>query len=124
MLPARDYKPRAPATLCSEAFLEANQALPMTSDIAVPVLETVAANGHGDAHTTAGFGALMLGSIGVVYGDIGTSPLYAFREAVMAAAGTEGLPTPAAVLGVLSQILWVLFVVVLLFFVVFLFCVV
>src|SRR3569623_1365126 len=108
MLLARYYKPRAPAALCSEAFFEANQALPMTSDVALPAPTTVADNGHGDAHTTAGFGALMLGSIGVVYGDIGTSPLYAFREAVMAASGTEGLPTPAAVLGVLSLILWAL----------------
>src|ERR1043165_6230057 len=90
----------------------------MTSDIAVPVPETVAANGRGDAHTTAGFGALTLGSIGVVYGDIGTSPLYAFREAVMAASGTEGLPTQAAVLGVVSLILWALIVVVTLKYVV------
>src|SRR3569623_1755653 len=118
MLLARYYKPRAPAALCSEAFFEANQALPMTSDVALPAPTTVADNGHGDAHTTAGFGALMLGSIGVVYGDIGTSPLYAFREAVMAASGTEGLPTPAAVLGVLSLILWALIVVVTLKYVV------
>ena len=90
----------------------------MTSDVAVPVPETVAANGHGDAHTTAGFGALTLGSIGVVYGDIGTSPLYAFREAVMAASGAEGAPTPAAVLGVVSLILWALIVVVTLKYVV------
>ena len=61
----------------------------MTSDVAVPAPETAAANGHGDAHTTAGFGALTLGSIGVVYGDIGTSPLYAFREAVMAASARK-----------------------------------
>ena len=33
---------------------------------------------------TTGFWALTLGSIGVVFGDIGTSPLYAFREAVAA----------------------------------------
>ena len=90
----------------------------MTSDIAVPVPATAAPNGHGEAHTTAGFGALTLGSIGVVYGDIGTSPLYAFREAVMAASGAEGLPTPAAVLGVLSLILWALIVVVTLKYVV------
>src|SRR6476646_7845311 len=90
----------------------------MTSDVAVPAPETVAANGHGDAHTTAGFGALTLGSIGVVYGDIGTSPLYAFREAVMAASGAEGAPTPAAVLGVVSLILWALIVVVTLKYVV------
>jgi hypothetical protein len=53
-----------------------------------------------------GFRALTLGSIGVVYGDIGTSPLYAFREAVVAAADS-GPITREIVLGVLSLILWV-----------------
>jgi KUP system potassium uptake protein len=57
------------------------------------------------------FWALTIGSIGVVYGDIGTSPLYALREAVNAAAAT-GTVTRAAVLGVLSLILWALIVVV------------
>jgi KUP system potassium uptake protein len=90
----------------------------MTSDVAAPAPETAAANGHGEAHTTAGFGALTLGSIGVVYGDIGTSPLYAFREAVLAASGAEGAPTTAAVLGVVSLILWALIVVVTLKYVV------
>ena len=90
----------------------------MTSDVAISAPETAAANGHGDAHTTAGFGALTLGSIGVVYGDIGTSPLYAFREAVMAATGAEGLPTPAAVLGVALLILWSLILMVTLKYVV------
>src|SRR5450432_610555 len=84
----------------------------MTSDVVVPAVETAAANGHGDAHSTAGFKALMLGSIGVVYGDIGTSPLYALREAVVAASGPEGTATSVAVLGVLSLILWALFIVV------------
>src|SRR6201987_883629 len=51
---------------------------------------------------------LVLGSIGVVYGDIGTSPLYAFREAVNA----SGPLTRDTVLGVLSLILWALIVVV------------
>ena len=46
---------------------------------------TPAATDHGDTPFPAGFWALTLGSIGVVYGDIGTSPLYAFREAVDAA---------------------------------------
>ena len=50
-----------------------------------------------------------LGSVGVVFGDIGTSPLYAFKEAIKAAVGS-GPPTPAAVLGVLSLILWALIV--------------
>ncbi len=54
---------------------------------------------------------LALGSIGVVYGDIGTSPLYAFREAV-AAAEAHGPVTREVVLGVLSMILWALIIVV------------
>src|SRR3984957_13136623 len=83
----------------------------MTSDVAVPAAETTAAHGHGDAHSTAGFAALTLGSIGVVYGDIGTSPLYAFREAVIAASA-GGAVTSQAVLGVLSLILWALIIVV------------
>jgi len=49
--------------------------------------------------------ALAVGSIGVVYGDIGTSPLYAFRVAVTAAVG-DGPITAEVVLGVLSLILW------------------
>ncbi|MCW5683069.1 MAG: potassium transporter Kup [Pseudolabrys sp.] len=53
--------------------------------------------------------ALALGSIGVVYGDIGTSPLYAFREAVHAASAEHGL-TREVVLGVLSLILWSLII--------------
>ena len=63
------------------------------------------------APATTGFWALTLGSIGVVFGDIGTSPLYAFREAVHAAAH-GGPVTREIVLGVLSMILWSLFVVV------------
>ena len=64
-----------------------------------------------DGPVTTGFWALALGSIGVVFGDIGTSPLYAFREAVAGAA--QGQPvTRVIVLGVLSLILWALFIVV------------
>lgn len=36
---------------------------------------------HAGGHAKAGVGALALGALGIVYGDIGTSPLYAFREA-------------------------------------------
>ena len=50
-----------------------------------------------------------LGALGVVYGDIGTSPLYALKEATAAAGGGSD---PAAVLGVLSLIFWSLFIVV------------
>jgi len=60
---------------------------------------------------STGFWALTLGSIGVVFGDIGTSPLYAFREAVHNA--THGGPVSRdIVLGVLSLILWSLIIVV------------
>ena len=90
----------------------------MTSDVTIPAPETAAAEGHGEAHSTAGFKALMLGSIGVVYGDIGTSPLYAFREAVVAATGPGGAVAPQAVLGVVSLILWALIIVVTLKYVV------
>src|SRR5262245_64164224 len=59
----------------------------------------------------ASFWALTLGCVGVVYGDIGTSPLYAFREAVVAAQGSWPV-TREIVLGVLSLIVWSLIVVV------------
>lgn len=61
--------------------------------------------------------ALVLGSVGVVYGDIGTSPLYAFREAVTHAI-KHGVTETAAVLGVLSLILWSLALIVTLKYVV------
>jgi len=83
----------------------------MTSEVAAPATEASAANGHADAHSTASFAALTLGSIGVVYGDIGTSPLYAFREAVVAAS-PGGEVTSQAVHGVISLIFWALMVVV------------
>jgi KUP system potassium uptake protein len=60
---------------------------------------------------TSGFWSLTLGSIGVVFGDIGTSPLYAFHEAVRGAAHGEPV-SRVMVLGVLSLILWALFIVV------------
>src|SRR5687767_13165426 len=66
-----------------------------------------------DAHhgPTGKLWALALGSIGVVYGDIGTSPLYAFKEAT-AHALQHGMSRPEAVLGVLSMIIWSLFLIV------------
>jgi KUP system potassium uptake protein len=55
---------------------------------------------------TARLGILTLGAIGVVYGDIGTSPLYALRECFHVVHGVP--PTPENVLGVLSLIFWAL----------------
>ena len=54
--------------------------------------------------------ALTLGALGVVFGDIGTSPLYAMRASVQAAGGA--VPGPAAVMGALSLIFWALIIVV------------
>ena len=62
--------------------------------------------------------ALTLGAIGVVYGDIGTSPLYAFREA-LAQTAQDGI-SRGEILGVLSLALWALIVVVTLKYVLFL----
>src|SRR5258705_8717962 len=65
-----------------------------------------------EGSAASGFWGLTLGSIGVVFGDIGTSPLYAFREGVAGSAGPGQPVTRAIVLGVLSLILWALFTVV------------
>ncbi len=66
---------------------------------------------HNERPAKTSFWKLTVGSIGVVYGDIGTSPLYAFREAAKAAAG-GGVVDRGIVLGVLSLILWSLIIVV------------
>jgi KUP system potassium uptake protein len=63
-----------------------------------------------EAPTGRRLAALSLTALGVVYGDIGTSPLYAFREAFHAEHGVA--PTPDAVYGVLSMIVWSLVLVV------------
>lgn len=67
--------------------------------------------GQVDEHSAKAFWPLVLGSIGVVFGDIGTSPLYAFREA-MHAAHSRGISTGEAVVGILSLIFWVLVLIV------------
>jgi KUP system potassium uptake protein len=55
--------------------------------------------------------AATLGALGVVYGDIGTSPLYALKEAAKAAAHGGPL-TSEAILGVVSLILWALILII------------
>src|ERR1700729_1335746 len=83
----------------------------MAESIAAPVRGEATSDSAGPPHSS--FWALALGSIGVVYGDIGTSPLYALREAVLAASGAhhEEL-TRGTVLGAVSLILWALFIIV------------
>ena len=63
---------------------------------------------HGDESSQGGHGhgsvgALALAAVGIVFGDIGTSPLYTIQECF----GAHGVaPTPGNVLGVISQIVW------------------
>jgi KUP system potassium uptake protein len=64
-----------------------------------------------DGHHKVSFWTLALGSVGVVYGDIGTSPLYALKESA-AAAAAGGPLTSEIVIGILSLILWSLILVV------------
>ncbi len=78
------------------------------------------AGGDISAHPETGFWTLAVGCIGVVYGDIGTSPLYAFRESALAAGGADGASSQADVLGILSLIFWALIIVVTLKYVLFL----
>lgn len=81
-------------------------------------------NGHGASgapahhgHGKEGVLALAVGSIGVVYGDIGTSPLYAMRESLHFAA--HGKVEPETVISIVSLLIWALIIVVTLKYVVF-----
>ena len=69
---------------------------------------------HAGAHTGARFWTLTLGSIGVVYGDIGTSPLYALKKSLAAATrhAGHGALTQEMIFGVVSLILWALIIIV------------
>ena len=82
---------------------------------------TAAASNPGEAEHSPrhpAMAALTIGAIGVVFGDIGTSPLYAFREALGQAA-SDGLAY-SEIIGVMSLMLWALIIVVTLKYVVFL----
>jgi KUP system potassium uptake protein len=76
----------------------------MNSDLAALQQGDLPASAHVPSSTN--FWGLALGTIGVVYGDIGTSPLYAFRESISAATGSANPAGQVVVLGVLSLILW------------------
>lgn len=62
--------------------------------------------------------ALAFGSVGVVYGDIGTSPLYALRES-LAHSKSSGATFSADVLGIVSLLIWALFLIVTIKYVIF-----
>ncbi len=65
-------------------------------------------NGHGPGH--GGLAGLMVGAIGVVFGDIGTSPLYTLKEAFSPHYGLTA--NHDTVLGILSLVFWALMIVV------------
>jgi KUP system potassium uptake protein len=73
---------------------------------------------HDHGHGKAGFWGLSIGSVGVVYGDIGTSPLYALKESLHHTA-KDGLASRIEVIGVVSLLIWALMIVVTLKYVVF-----
>ncbi len=65
-------------------------------------------HGHGASTLT-----LAVGAVGVVFGDIGTSPLYAFRETFASHHGAPGIsPDAAHIHGVLSLVFWSMMMVV------------
>jgi KUP system potassium uptake protein len=71
---------------------------PEAAETTTEVAHAAAHHGHGS------FAKLALGALGIVYGDIGTSPLYALKECVN---GPHGLPpTDANILGLLSMMFW------------------
>ncbi|WP_341211306.1 potassium transporter Kup [uncultured Limimaricola sp.] len=59
-------------------------------------------------HAPSTHSALTLGALGVVVGDIGTSPIYALREGLAAARGEKGIPADEAVIGTVSLLVWLL----------------
>ncbi len=79
---------------------------------APPQPATANPHGHG-GHGKAGVAALAIGAIGVVFGDIGTSPLYAFRETFASHHGAPGIQVdPVHIHGVLSLVFWSMMIVV------------
>ncbi len=88
--------------------LPANPTLPAGI---VPDTAPAATASEEAGHLNDSMKTLVLGALGVVYGDIGTSPIYAFREALHAAASDGSLPR-SDILGVVSLIFWALTLVV------------
>jgi len=75
-----------------------------------PALEPTSRANETEPYAKRSMPMLMLGAMGVVFGDIGTSPLYALKATVLATEG--GLPNHIAVMGSLSMIFWALILVV------------
>src|SRR5688572_10399215 len=75
-----------------------------------PATHSTSANGAQHGHGKQGLGGLVIGAIGVVFGDIGTSPLYTLKEAFSPHFGLIG--NHDTVLGILSLVFWALMIVV------------
>ena len=75
------------------------------------------AHGHPAAHDRRYLLLLSLAALGIVYGDIGTSPLYSIKESFLPAHGVP--PTRDNVLGVLSLVIWSLILVISIKYIVF-----
>ncbi len=85
---------------------DATNAANAGSGAALPVKREGEGSIHG--HSKASLTGLGLAALGVVFGDIGTSPLYTLKT-VLDLAG--GKPDPATVLGILSLVLWTLMII-------------
>ena len=84
-----------------------------SSDNPPAVTPPHAGHGHGHGHAHGSKLALAVGAIGVVFGDIGTSPLYAFRETFASHQGVPGIQVdPIHIHGVLSLVFWSMMMVV------------
>ena len=84
-----------------------------SSDNPPAVTPPHAGHGHGHGHAHGSKLALAVGAIGVVFGDIGTSPLYAFRETFASHPGVPGIQVdPVHIHGVLSLVFWSMMIVV------------
>ncbi len=82
----------------------------LANDLLAPADGPLAADAVVEPRSLKRDAVLTLGALGVVFGDIGTSPLYAMRETVLATGGT--VPGHAAIFGALSLILWALIIIV------------
>ena len=84
----------------------------MTDSTPTPPAAPAGSGSGGDSakiQSKPGFWLLCLGALGVVYGDVGTSPLYAFKQALIAAGPHAG---PEGIYGVLSLIVWTLTIII------------
>ncbi len=104
-------QPDKNASVTGDALTDSQNTLPVgvSAENAVPRKKTTT---HDSMKT------LVLGALGVVYGDIGTSPIYAFREALHAAT-SDGFLSRSDILGVVSLIFWALLLVVTVKYVIF-----